>query len=491
MSQYQGYGATATITSDHLVIDRSGVLARTIGRQQVVALADIASYHVKAPSLLSNGWIQLCVGAPRPELGRGSAPSDPHTVLFKRGQREQMATLATYLQQVVDSNQQHRTPFATGTSLPSSQIAPNLTRSPHAQVHLPTAPLPEPLARPDIPPVPTVSPRVPVDVSTGPSFVGFDVETANGARGSICAIGLSVVTGGKVTATYSWLCRPPSGLDRFEPGNSLIHGLTARDVAGQPTFRQRLGDMLDVIGDLPLIAHNAAFDIGALREASAAESMSWRPLTYGCTVIWSRRELPELRNHKLLTAAAALGVPLLHHHDASADATAAAEIALELIRRRGSATVDAYAAATGIALGRATIDAATGTAATSRPGTPTWVTMGSSSTPPEPNADADSTHPLFGQTVVITGALSGLSKEEAWAQLAKYGARVKKTVTRRTSVLVVGTWIDDSGRPAITEKHTHARRLRAAGQQIAILNQAEMDGHCHVVERGKLGESAG
>lgn len=479
MSQYEGYGATVTITSDHLVIDRSGVLARTIGRQQVVALADISSYHVKAPSLLSNGWVQLCVGAPRPELGRGSAPSDPHTVLFKRGQRDQLATLMTCLQQVVDSNQQRRTPFATGTSMSSSQIAPNLTRAPDAQVRLPTAPLPESRARLHIPPSPTVLPRVSVDVSTdvstGPSFVGFDVETANGARGSICAIGLSVVTGGQVTATYSWLCRPPSGLDRFEPGNSLIHGLTARDVAGQPTFRQRLGDMLDVIGDLPLIAHNAAFDIGALREASAAESMSWRPLTYGCTVIWSRRELPELRNHKLPTVAAALGVPLLHHHDASADASAAAEIALELMRRRGSATVDAYAAATGIALGRATIDAATGPAATSRPGAPTWVTMGSASTPPEPSADADSTHPLFGQTVVITGALSGLSKDEAWAQLAKCGARVKKTVTRRTSVLVVGTWIDDSGRPAITEKHTQARRLREAGQQIAILNQAEMD----------------
>lgn len=306
-------------------------------------------------------------------------------------------------------------------------------------------------------------------------FRRFDVEIANGARGSICAIGLSVVTDGQVAATYSWLCRPPSGLDRFEPGNSLIHGLTARDVAGQPTFWQRLGDMLDVIGDLPLIAHNAAFDIGALREASAAESLSWRPLTYGCTVIWSRRELPELRNHKLPTVAGALGVPLLHHHDASADASAAAEIALELMRRRGSATVDAYAAATGIALGRATLDAATGPAATSRPDAPTWVTMDSASTPPEPSADADSTHPLFGQTVVITGALSGLSKEEAWAQLAKCVARVKKTVTRRTSVLVVGTWIDDSGRPAITEKHTQARRLREAGQQIAILNQAEMD----------------
>ncbi|NMM87954.1 hypothetical protein B2J88_26950 [Rhodococcus sp. SRB_17] len=37
---------------------------------------------------------------------------------------------------------------------------------------------------------------------------------------------------------------------------------------------RRLGDILDVLMDLPLIAHIAAFDIGALREVSAAESMS-------------------------------------------------------------------------------------------------------------------------------------------------------------------------------------------------------------------------
>ncbi|WP_244461620.1 hypothetical protein [Rhodococcus sp. ZPP] len=52
---------------------------------------------------------------------------------------------------------------------------------------------------------------------------------------------------------------------------------------------------------------------------------------------------------------------------------------------------------------------------------------------------------------------------------------MKKTVTRRTSALVVGTWSDDSGQPAITEKHTQARRLQEAGQKIAILDQGQME----------------
>uniref|UniRef100_UPI0015F3E928 exonuclease domain-containing protein n=1 Tax=Rhodococcus sp. UFZ-B548 TaxID=2742212 RepID=UPI0015F3E928 len=290
-----------------------------------------------------------------------------------------------------------------------------------------------------------------------------------------CAIGLSVVTGGQITATYSWLCRPPSGLDRFDPGNTLIHGITARDVAGQPTFRQRLGNMLDVVGDLPLIAHNAAFDIGALREASAAESLSWPPLTYGCTLLWSRRQLPGLVNHKLPTVAAALGVDLLRHHDASADATAAAQIAVELIRRAGASSLDTYTNATGMMLGRARVEEVRPPRDTSTTGAPTWVSIATASALPPPSPDADPDHRLFGQTVVITGTLGHLSREEAWSQLAKYGARVNKTVTRRTSILVVGDWVDAAGRPQITEKQLHARRLRAAGQLLVFLDRYELD----------------
>ncbi|WP_280764100.1 exonuclease domain-containing protein [Prescottella agglutinans] len=127
-----------------------------------------------------------------------------------------------------------------------------------------------------------------MQVFSGPSFVGFDVETANSARGSICVIGLTVVTAGRITAIHSWLCRPPAGLDRFDPGNIGIHGITPNAVAREPSFMQRLSDMLDVVGDLSLIAHNASFDIGALREAFAADEMTWRPLQYGCTLMWSR-----------------------------------------------------------------------------------------------------------------------------------------------------------------------------------------------------------
>lgn len=457
MASYEGYGAVVTITGPQLVIDRKGIASMAAGRQQMVPLSEIVGIHVKEPSLLTNGWVQLCVGSMRDMLGR-DAPSDPLTVLFTRRQRVQLRDLVSYLQGLVEHNHRLLTAPIASTVVAPTLVERTIAAHPVTQLTVPS------------------SIQVRISGHSGPSFVGFDVETANGSRGSICAIGLTVVKGGRTVETHSWLCRPPEGLNKFAAGNILIHGIRPQDVSNQPSFRQRFGDMLDVIGDLPLVAHNAAFDIGAIREASATESMSWRPLTYGCTLKWSRLALPGLPNHKLPTVASELGVDLRNHHDASADAAAAAGIALELMRRKGSSSVDTYVIATGVTLGRATVEEVTPPRDTTTPGVPTWVSVRASATPPAPSTDADQAHPLFGQTVVITGTLTGLSRDEAWAQIAKHGARVNKTVTRKTTVLIAGTWIDDDGDHVVTEKLAYAQRLETAGQKIVILDQEQLHG---------------
>lgn len=450
MTQYKAHGATVDIDSGQLVINRNVVTAMAAGGTQTISLSEIVAIHTKAPTLFGNGFIQLCVGELRDRLGRG-APSDPHTVLFTRRQRPQMRELCGYLEQLAEHNRNHRPAGTRAHSRPAGAVATST------------------------PVTGATTPEVPARSPAGPSFVGFDVETANSDRGSICAIGLTVVRGGRIVDTRSWLCQPPERLDSFEPRNIDIHGIRPEDVSAQPTFGERFADVLDLVGELPLVAHNASFDIGAIRAASAATELSWRPLRYGCTLQWSRRDLPGLANYRLPTVSAALGVDLLQHHDASADAAAAANIALELMRRSDAASVDAYAANVGMRLGKATVESKTAPGDVQGPSRDTRpVTRANDTTPPKPAADADPTDPLCGQTVVVTGRLSGITRAEVWELLAKHGAHVHKSVTRTTSILVVGGRSGDDPAPADTEKVQNARHLHDAGQELVLLKQQEL-----------------
>lgn len=69
-------------------------------------------------------------------------------------------------------------------------------------------------------------------------------------------------------------------IDRVETGNSYhayynperdmpasaeaVHGLSADFLSGKPLFSETVDELLDFLGDAPLVAHNAAFDFGFL-----------------------------------------------------------------------------------------------------------------------------------------------------------------------------------------------------------------------------------
>lgn len=340
------------------------------------------------------------------------------------------------------------------------------------------------------------------------TFVGFDVETANDDPGSVIQFGLAVVEDGAITKTYSWLCRPPRGLERFDEENIGIHGITAADVAGQPTFVERLQQFAEVVGNRPVVAHNAKFDFTAVARACRAEDIDAPEVAFSCTYMWSRQAQLRLPNLKLPTLAAAAGFNLENHHDASADAMACASIALWLMSRYSTDSVDglnqALSMRPGILSGRsfspirwdpyvnalpfdastdgADSNGANGSSSGSNGGSGTNNSNGSwrtrrntkwdaAKTPakiPAPNPDADPNGLLFGQRVTLTGDFAPFDKGYLWDKLADAGAHINKGVTKKTTILVAGPW------DSVTTKEKRARELQEQGQEIEIWNENEL-----------------
>lgn len=170
-------------------------------------------------------------------------------------------------------------------------------------------------------------------------FVALDFETANSRPESACAIGLARFTSDGGITTMQTLLKPPPGADWFDAGNIGIHGIRPADVATAPNWQAASRQIVEFIGDSPIVAHNMAFDGSVLDALNHAYRLD--PLTNPrhCTLKLARillhdklssRRLPSVYQHYF-------GVPLEHHHEALADALAAGYIFARMLQDHGFA----------------------------------------------------------------------------------------------------------------------------------------------------------
>jgi DNA polymerase III subunit epsilon len=160
----------------------------------------------------------------------------------------------------------------------------------------------------------------------------IDFETANPSRVSICAAGLAVFEDGNLKESPYWLVRPPKGHGWFHKVFIECHGLTHLDVLDAPEFPDIAPEFLARLNRSDLvIAHNAAFDIGHLRDTLDHFGLPTPEFDYICTCNLARRVWPDLPNHQLSTLTAHIGYEF-HHHHAQADAEAAGRVLLAMMK---------------------------------------------------------------------------------------------------------------------------------------------------------------
>ena len=297
----------------------------------------------------------------------------------------------------------------------------------------------------------------------GLSYCAIDFETANFSRGSPCAVGLVKVVDGREVGRRRWLIRPPAGVDFFEDFNVELHGITQAMVRGEPRFALRLPEIVAFADGIPLVAHNAAFDLGVIRDACDESGLAWPATSYACTLVLARRTY-DLLSYSLPWVAEAAGVPLEAHHDPEADAAAAAGILGAIAAHHGAGSLEELFATTGSRLG--TMSAGEWSGCHSAWGT---------GAVPLANANANPAHPFYAREIVFTGALGSMTRGDAWERVAAVGGQPEPGVTKHTNVLVIGYQDSRVLRPgeSLSAKARKAQELRAKGQAIEVMGEVD------------------
>ena len=164
------------------------------------------------------------------------------------------------------------------------------------------------------------------------NFVAIDVETANYYPTSICAIGAVKVINKHIVDRFYHLVKPEPNwyVRKF---SEEIHGIFPNDTNNEPCFDKVWEQLAEFIDNLPLVAHNKAFDERCIRATCKTYQIEFPETQFYCTLNKARKEIPKhiCPSYSLPNLCEFLGIPFNNHHNALADAEACAKIAISIL----------------------------------------------------------------------------------------------------------------------------------------------------------------
>ena len=239
-------------------------------------------------------------------------------------------------------------------------------------------------------------------------FAAIDVETANADLSSICQVGVAIFHNGSCVDSWSSLVDPEDDFDSF---NVSIHGIDEHKVKGAPTWPKIANTLRRLLSD-SIVACHTPFDRAATTLACEKHGVDQFNCQWLDTARVVRRAWPEqfgAKGYGLHNVAKFLGIDF-KHHDALEDARAAGEVLCRASAHAGL-TLEGWFVRI------------------QRPINP-------SSNQPI-SRDGNSEGPLFGNVAVFTGSLA-IPRREAAELAARAGCDVASSVTKKTTLLIVG-----------------------------------------------------
>jgi DNA polymerase-3 subunit epsilon len=165
----------------------------------------------------------------------------------------------------------------------------------------------------------------------------FDTETTGIMPGDghrIVEIGavemVNRVMTGRIFQTYVDPCRP------MPKDAQNVHGLSSDFLSGQPVFEMVIDDFLVFVGDAPLVAHNAAFDMEFLNWELKRAKRAPLPMSRAIDTLEISRKLHPGAKHTLDALCNRYGIDLSARskHGALLDAELLARVYVELMGGR-------------------------------------------------------------------------------------------------------------------------------------------------------------
>ncbi len=162
-------------------------------------------------------------------------------------------------------------------------------------------------------------------------FAVIDLETTGGAprNNKIIEIAIVLSDGECVIDTFHSLVNPEMSIPPFITQMTGIHDVM---VEKAPRFYEIARRVVELTNGTIMVAHNAQFDYGFLREEFRQLGYHFHLPTL-CTLRLSRHYFPHLPSHSLESLIRHFGIQVKHRHRALDDALATAQIFHTILRR--------------------------------------------------------------------------------------------------------------------------------------------------------------
>lgn len=275
-------------------------------------------------------------------------------------------------------------------------------------------------------------------------FVVIDFETTglSPVTNKIIEIGAVKVLSGEIASQYTTLVDPKVKISQ-EITN--INGITNEMVTGKPDIDAAINQLIDFIGELPIVAHNASFDMGFLIANTDREINN----TVFDTLKLCRENF-EFKSNRLESACAELGIKEDGYHRALTDCICTAKLFLECQKRFNIYPCEIKK-----------------TNKKRRVSVKEIVSK---------QSKVDQNHQFYGKSIVFTGELENYTRKEAMQKTVDLGAVLKSGVSSKVDYLIVGTQNESIvGEDGLSTKERKAYELQEKGHHIEILDEDEFE----------------